>query len=54
VSLTLYLGGASVLLFLIALFGVLTWREALARHSFMLGMLSFALMLVIVLQHRFL
>jgi glucose uptake protein GlcU len=52
-SLTFFIGGLSFLLFFAALFGLLTWREALTRRAFILGMLSLALLLVTVVQHRF-
>ena len=52
-SLTFFIGGVSFLIFITALFGLLTWREALARRAFILGMLSLALLLVTVVQRRF-
>ena len=45
VSQTPFIAGGCVLLFLAAVFGVMTWRRAFARRSFMLSLLALVALL---------
>jgi hypothetical protein len=51
-SLIQFTAGAWLLFFLMSAFAVMTWRERLARHAFMLGLVAL-ISLVGVLAERY-